>query len=264
MTAITENKVEAPLHQEKVDTNSTQNQNDTILTQKQSEQKIENGHKDEVQEDPNWKAFREARKKDRLEREAAEKRASEKEAEVQALKAAMEAAFSNKSTNSSSFGNNPSSSNYQEEEESEDQKIEKKVLAALAKREQEAERQRIIREQQEYPTRLKQNFPDFDQTISTENLDYLEYHYPEVAAPLKRLQEGYDKWHDIYKAVKKFIPNTNVKRDAARAETNFSKPKSISSTGVTQTGEAKSIAVLSEERKAANWARMQAQLKGVG
>src|SRR5271169_6729948 len=45
-------------------------------------------------EDPNWKAFREARKKDRADREAAEKRAADKEAEVTALKAAMEAAFS--------------------------------------------------------------------------------------------------------------------------------------------------------------------------
>jgi hypothetical protein len=212
-------------------------------------------------EDPNWKAFREARKKDRLEREAAERKAAEKEAEIAALKAAMEAAFSKTPPNPSY--NAPYS--HDEREESEDERIEKKVQEAIRKREAEAERQRREQEQREYPQRLEQIYSDFNNVISSENLDYLEYHYPEIANPLKRIPDGFDKWSDIYKAIKKFVPNhTSAKKDAAKAESNFAKPKSMSSASVTQPGEVQSNSRLTEERRAANWERMQKLLKSVG
>lgn len=213
----------------------------------------------EKPEDPNWKAFREARKQDRLIREAAERKAAEKEAEAQALKAAMEALISKENPhqqrqNDYGYGT----------DETEDERIEKKVQAALAAREAEAARIRQQREAQEYPQRLQQNFPDFQQAISSENLDYLEYHYPEVARPLQRLADGYDKWHDIYKAVKKFVPNNQTARqEAARADANFNKPKSMATTNVSSPGEAVGSARLTEERRAANWARMQKAMKGL-
>ncbi len=116
---------------------------------------------------------------------------------------------------------------------------------------------------EEYPNRLVQSYPDFNAIISTENLDYLEYHYPEVARPLKRQAEGFEKWSDIYHAVKKFVPNsTTARKEAAKADVNFSKPKSISSSGLTQNTQTTAIA-LSEDRKSANWARMQQVMKGV-
>jgi hypothetical protein len=240
-------KVDANLSQEKVETpaqTQQQTQAPAVAT--------------ETQEDPNWKAFREARKQDRLQREAAEKRASEKAAEAEALKAAMEAIL-NKQQPQQQY----QQQGYQEEE-TEDQRIEKKVQAAIAQREAVYEQQRIQREQQEYPMKLQQTFSDFNQTIAQENLDYLDYHYPEVSRPLQRLQDGYDKWSDIYKAVKKFVPNTDHKKESARAEANFNKPKSSSSTGMTQSGEGMSSSnILTEERKAANWARMQKARKGL-
>jgi hypothetical protein len=253
MTVKVENNADQGLEQSKVDTNVNQQKVDTNLTQ-QPEKKD-----DGTQEDPNWKAFREARKKDRAEREAAETRAREKEAEVAAYKAAMEAAFPKQSPvaqNNQLHGN-------EVYEETEDERIEKKVQAAIASREARAEQEHIAREQREYPQRLAQTYPDFNQTIAQENLDYLDFHYPEVSRPLQRLPQGYDKWSDIYQAVKKFVPNTNAKKDAAKADNNFTKPKSMSSTGITQPGEIKSASVISEERKAANWARMQQVLKGV-
>ena len=211
---------------------------------------------EEVKEDPNWRAFREARKKDRQEKEAAERRAAEKEAEAAALKAAMEAAFAKSTPQQPQYGYEP--------EETEDDRIEKKVQAALAAREAAYERERVQREKQEYPERLRQSYPDFSQIVSTENLDYLEYHYPEVAGPLRRLPDDYHKWADIYRAVKKFVPNnTTAKKDAARADANSTKTRSMSSTGVTQPGEAMTSARLTEERRASNWERMQRTLKGL-
>lgn len=260
-------EVKESIPQDKVEINSTQPKVDTNL-QKPIEQNNNNSAipstpaatNAEVAEDPNWRAFREARKKDRAEREAAEAKAKDKEAEVQALKAAMEAAFAKSPVippNQNGYDDPPG--------ESEDERIEKKVQAALASREALYVKQMEERERQEYPQRLTKNFVDFNQVISQENLDYLDYHYPEISRPLQRLPDDYDKWADIYRAVKKFVPgNNSAKKDAAKAEANFNKPRSMSSSSITQPGEAASSARLTEEKRAANWARMQAVLKGVG
>ncbi len=218
----------------------------------------------ESPEDPNWKAFREARKKDRAEKDAAERRASEKEQEVAALKAAMDAAFSAKSA--------PSPQAYQQyygmneqPEENEEQRIERKVDELLAKKEEQYKKHQIEEEKRTYPQRLMKDFPDFGQVCSQENLDYLDYHYPEISRPLQRLGEGYDKWHDTYYAVKKLIPNhSSAKKEATKADINNMKPRSISSTGPSPTGGRvvegwQAI----EAKKAENWARMQKIMKGV-
>ena len=218
------------------------------------------------EEDPNWKAFREARKKDREQREAAERRAAEKEAEANALKAAMEAAFSRSA---------PSPQAYQQyygmpqhdgqPDETEEQRIEKKVNDILAAKEAKFRQETQEREQREYPERLRKQYPDIDYVTAQENLDYLDYHYPEVSRPLQRLQDGFDKWSDIYHAVKKFVPNhSSAKREAQRAEINQNKPKSISSATQTNPGEPiREDWQAAEQRRAANWARMQKVLKGV-
>jgi hypothetical protein len=238
----------------------------TTITQNKNVSPSENSQSsgtETSQEDPNWRAFREARKRDRLEKEAAEKKALEKEAEVAALKAAMEAAFSKSA---------PAPQAYQqyyamnsEPEETEEQRIERKVNELLAKKEEQYKREQQEYEIREYPNKIKREFPDFGQVCSQENLDYLDYHYPEVSRPLQRLQEGYDKWHDIYHAVKKLIPNhTNVKRDSVLADINSSKPKSISSIQLSNQGEkVRPSWQESESRRAENWARMQRTLKGL-
>ena len=259
MTAeTTEVKAETTLSQDKVDKVSQEK-----IDLKKTSSTPESSGETEQQEDPNWRAFREARKKDRIEKEAAEKRAYEKEAEANALKAAMEAAFSKSGMNQSG-GMSQQYSGYNEEGETEDERIEKKVQAALAAREASYERERAQREQQEYPQRLQQTYPDFNSIVSTDNLDYLEYHYPEITGPLKRLPDDYHKWADIYRAVKKFVPNSSTaKKESAKADANFAKPKSMSSTGITQSGEAMSNARLTDEKRAANWERMQRTLKGL-
>lgn len=258
-----ENSAENVLQQEKVVAQPQEQLNPKNEVNKQPNSN-EPKQEEAPQEDPNWRAFREARKKDRIEREAAEKRAAEKEAEVAALKAAMEAAFAKSAPSPQAYQQYYGMDVSQQQEESEDQRIERKVQAAIAVKEAASEKARLEREHQEYPIRLAQTFSDFHQTIAQENLDYLDYHYPEVSRPLQRLQDGFDKWSDIYKAVKKFVPNNSTsKKEAAKAEANFNKPKSISSTGITQPGEAVGNARLTEERRAANWDRMQKILKGV-
>lgn len=263
-----EAKQPEPQAQAQVDTNLSQPKPDANMSQ----QKIENPQQKQPenataaeQEDPNWRAFREARKRDRAEKEAAERRASEKEQEIAALKAAMEAAFTAKSA--------PSPQAYQQyygmneqPEESEEQKIERKVNELLAKKEEQYRREQAEYEQREYPNRIKRDFPDFAQVCSQENLDYLDFHYPEISRPLQRLAEGYDKWHDTYHAVKKLIPNhSTARKEAVRADINSQKPKSMSSPGPSPTGEkARETWQEAESRRAENWARMQRVMKGVG
>lgn len=251
MTIPQDNKAQEPLAQEKIDTTLTQTQSDASSSQPVPEQTKST---QEEKEDPNWRAFREARKKDRAEREAAEKRAAEKEAEAAALKAAMEAAFARDQSNNRQMNNS-----YPEHiEEGEDERIERKVQEAIKQRENQFRKETEERERALYPQRLQQTYADFSSMVSQENLDYLDFHYPEVSRPLQRLQDGYDKWSDIYLAVKKFVPNqAHVKKDSMRAEQNQMKPRSISSDNVIQPHEQKGAVFLSEDRKAANWQRMQ-------
>jgi hypothetical protein len=245
--------------QQSVDTNIAQK------TAAQPEQNKQETKDPETPEDPNWKAFREARKRDRAEKEAAERKAAEKEAEANALKAAMEAAFSAKSAPSPQAYQQYYAMNQEQPEESEEQRIERKVNELIAKKEQQYAKQAAEEEQREYPKRLMRDFPDFGQVCSQENLDYLDFHYPEISRPLQRLGEGYDKWYDTYYAVKKLIPNHSVaKKDAVRADINSNKPRSISSTGPSPTGEkAPEGWHATEARRAENWARMQRVMRGV-
>lgn len=259
MTVITpEDKKEVVVNQEKIDAIPPQQQK--VENEKPNNDKPNVGTSPEITEDPNWRAFREARKKDRAEKEAAERKAAEKEAEVAALKAAMEAAFSK----GNPVAQQQQQYDYGHQEETEDERIDKKVQAALAARESIYQKERAEREQQEAPQRIQQTFPDFKNIVNQENCDYIDYHYPELSAPFKYMPEGYEKWAAMYNLIKKMVPNSaTAKKEAARAEANFNKPKSMSSTSLTQSGESAS-ARLTEDRKAQNWERMQKLLKGVG
>lgn len=250
---VLENKTETQNIQEKPETTLLQQNVDTTLLQQEQPEK----QSDSV-EDPNWRAFREARKRDRAEREAAERRAAEKEAEAIALKAAMEAAFARSTPV-------PAQQYYEQgNEESDEDRIKRLVAQELAAREAAQAQAQAKRELQEYPHRLVKTYPDFNHVIAQENLDYLDYHYPEVSRPLQRLQDGFDKWSDIYHAIKKFVPNHGTARkESMKADINQAKPKSISSPTITQPGQAIYNPREVEERRAANWERMQRVMKGV-
>jgi len=209
----------------------------------------------ETQEQINWKKFREAREQERKQKEAAEKKASEKEAEAHALKAAMDALL-NKQSNQHTNDNQ-----YSDDEETDDVRIQKKIDAALTARDRQLEEQRRQKEQAEFPQRLVSTYSDFNDVCTTENLDYLEYHYPEIASAFKHSPDGFDKWSSVYKAVKRFVPNTSSQKDQKKAEKNFNKPQSMAASGVSQTGDTSPMQ-LDDKRRADNWSRMQKVMKG--
>lgn len=208
---------------------------------------------EETQDQINWKKFREAREKERKEKIAAEKRAEEKEQEVAALKAAMEAIVNKPSSNDNQTN--------QFSEETDDQRIKKLIADTIEEQRQKDQIERHRKEQQEFPQKLAEDFKDFNEICTAENLDYLEYHYPEVAAAFKELPDGYNKWSKVYKAVKRFLPNTENKKEQSRAEKNFMKPQAMSVAGRTPTGDT-APQNLDEKRKADNWRRMQQVMRG--
>lgn len=224
----------------------------------QNDKNITTAEKPVEQETPeqiNWKKFREAREIERKQKIEAEKRAAEKDAEVQAYKAAMEALL-NKQTEATTLGNYADSQEIGEEE-----KIRRQVEAIIAERDRknaEAQREAELRAT---PQRIQQAMPDFNQVCSEENVDYLEYHYPEIAQAFSAMPEGFDKWANIYKAVKRFVPNTNSNKEATRAEKNLQKPGAISIPGKTQVGDT-APQYLDDKRKMDNWQRMQRVMRG--
>jgi len=203
----------------------------------------------------NWRKFREQREVERKAKEEAERNAAKSAAEAAALKKAMEALLENEKR--------PVQRDDETDDNSDDDRIRKEVARVLAEKEKQQEIERIDRERREFPQKLVSVFPDFDQVCNSENLDYLEYHYPEVAAGFKHMPDNFDKWQNIYKAVKRFIPNADSKKDEKRMEKNLNKPQSASLSGMTATGDVAPSKGLDEERRKANWSRMQRVMRGV-
>lgn len=206
----------------------------------------------ESDQDRNWKKFREAKEAEKV---AAKKALDEQirinveeKARAEAFQKALEAAV-----------NKPQQ---QPEDETEDQRMERKLQAMLEKRLADEERRRQDLEFQQYPQKLRSSHPDFDQVCSDNNLDYLEFHHPELASALGKRPDSYDKWADIYKAVKRYIPNTNVANQQKKAEANMAKPQAFNA-GMTTPGDKVPAIRLDEARKAANWERMQKQLRSM-
>ena len=233
----------------------TQNKVDPILPQEKVDVKVQETAEpvQETEKDINWKKFKEARAIERKQAEEVAKRAAEKEQEAAALKAALEAVL-----------NKPSQQQQQEYiEESDDNRIERKVAELLAKREAEMEAIRQQQEQATMPQRLKNMHSDFDQVCTTTNLDYLEYHHPELARSLGAMPQSVEKWNDIYSAIKRYVPNTDSRKEQAKVEANNKKPQSLSSATVTPTGNSTPDGKAQEARRAENWARMQKLIKSV-
>lgn len=205
----------------------------------------ENNNQAENAEEINWRKFRQQREEERKQREAAEIYARQKEQEANALKQAMEALVS------------APAQRPREDEETEEQRIDKRVNDAILKREVEMEKKRIENEAKALPQTLARSFADFDQVCSPENLDYLDYHYPEISQPYRHLPDSFDKWAGIYKACKRFIPNKDAVKDMKKAETNLAKPQALSKPGMSQTGDHAPSSRLDQDRKDKNWQRMQ-------
>lgn len=234
-------------------------QNKTETHQEESNKVLkENVQQEETTEQINWKKFRQQRDLERKQAEEVAKRAAEKEREAEALKAALDAVL-----NKPNVQQQQSYDPYYAEEEPEDQKIEKKVQEALLKREAEYEKRRQEEERKTFPQKLVQAHPDFDQVCNTSNLDYLEYHYPEVASAYKHMPDGFEKWSNIYRAVKRFVPSSNIRKEEIKADRNLNQPQSMSTMNMTSSGNPTPGNRIDEQKKMENWKRMQKLIKGV-
>lgn len=203
----------------------------------------------------NWKKFREDRERERKARVEAEELAKRKNAEAEALKAAMDAILNKPQSQ-------PQQNQYTDDEEPQEKIIERKIKEAIEKdrQAQRDEQQRI--EAQTYPQRIMREHNDFNQVCTSENLDYLEYKHPEIARAFQHMPDGFDKWSSIYQAIKKLVPMTR-KEDEARINKNMQKPQAHLPT-MTDTQPQTSGWKLTEERRKANWERMQKDRKSIG
>lgn len=218
--------------------------------QVQSAQSETQPSQEETPQQIDWRKFKEARKREREAKEAAERDLIAERQRAEAFKNALDALV-----------NKPGSI---ETEQSEDERIQKRIDEALAKQRAKEDAERAAKEKAETPYKLAQVYPDFDQVCSAENLDYLEYHYPEVARSLNYAPDGFQKWSDVYKAVKRFIPNsTTSNKEQKKAEKNLTKPQAMSMQGMTASGD-QAPKYLGEKQKEANWKRMVARMKGIG
>lgn len=235
---------------EKLPESATAHQQQNIKSEIKSD---ESNSVQETQDQINWRKFRQEREIQRKAKEESDKKAAEKEAEANALKAAMEALLNKQSS--------PSHQNLDDIEETEEQRIDKRVQQALERERQKHDKERAERDLKELPQKLASTFSDFNQVCTQENLDYLDYHYPEVARRFKNSPESFETWSDFYKVIKRFVPNTDSRKDQSRMEKNLNKPQSLSSPGMTQTGDQAPAKSLDEKRRADNWARMQRVMK---
>ncbi|MDC7243641.1 MAG: hypothetical protein PQJ44_06870 [Sphaerochaetaceae bacterium] len=205
----------------------------------------------EAPEERNWKAFREERKRDREARLKAEQEAERRKKEAEALKQAMDAILDKKTTGSHE--------EYHEQSLSDQDKIRIEMEKLLDERDKRNEQRRIEEERREMPRRLRQEYPDFDNVVTEENLDYLDYKYPHIAKAYYHMPDSPEKWAAVYKAVKQFVPTSE--KDNKKAEQNMNKPRSMAS-GIANSGDSPPVK-LDDARKQANWERMQSIVKTV-
>lgn len=207
---------------------------------------------EENPKDKNWRLFRQQREEERKLMEQAKKEAEEERKKAQAFKEAME-----------SILNKPQGQQQQTPDISEEERINRLVEQGIQRQQEALKRQREEEELKKLPTKIREHHKDFDHVVSQENLDYLEYHHPEITRPYSFMPDSYEKWDGVYLAIKKHVPNMDASKDLKKAEANLKKPQAFSQSGGTKELGQKGPLVLTEERRKANWERMQKTLKGV-
>lgn len=223
---------------------------------------------EETPEQINWRKFRAQREADRRAKEESDRKAAETERAAKAIQEAMAAMAMNQAAAPQAYVANQAAPGIARDEiptggqviDLVDKRIEDGIAKGLKEANERAEAERRAQEAAELPIKLKTVHGDFDQVCTAENIDYLEYHYPEVAAGFKHMPDGFEKWSNLYKAVKRFV-NVNSEKDKATAMANYNKPKSISVPGITQTGDSPPT-IISDQRRKDNWARMQRVMRG--
>ena len=235
---------------------------DSQNVQVEQEKKIEETKEDSPiikteENQANWKKFREEREKEKQERIKAQELAERKQAEAEALKAAMEAILNKPQAQNN---NQPA----YELDETEEERIERKVQAALKREKDFYDQQRKAEEQKNLPAQLNRTHSDFNDICSEENVDYLQFHYPEIALGFRHMPDNFEKWNALYKTIKKLIPNVNRREDEKRIEKNMLKPQATTpSMSDTNPQASSSNWKEIEAQRKANWERMRKDARGI-
>lgn len=177
----------------------------------------------EDEAEKNWRAVREKRKEDEIIR----KEQTKKIEEQQEMLKAMEALLSKQ--------NQPAQPQNQSEEEEihpEEWVTGEKLQKILEKDRKERDKLRQQEEQRQTQQRIKSSFPDMDQVLSQDNLAYLEYHEPEIAAGIAQIQDPYLQVANAYKTVKRLVPQV-TDQDRKKMERTQNTPGSLSDPRVT-------------------------------
>ena len=132
------------------------------------------------------------------------------------------------------------------------------VAKTLREREEVVTQQRAEQEINELPQRLRQTHNDFDQVMTQENFDYLEYHHPEMAKAMGYMPKGFDKWNNTYNLIKKLVPNAvNAAQDTRQAQRNLQKPQAPTGHASHSTGELAPGRIITQAERDANYKRLR-------
>lgn len=85
-------------------------------------------------------------------------------------------------------------------------------------------------------SRLRAQYPDFDQVVSRDNIETLRNQYPDIAQTLTSSTDMYSKGSSAYTIIKRLIgsENNSYEADKQRIQRNASKPKPLASLNPTQ------------------------------
>ena len=109
----------------------------------------------------------------------------------------------------------------------------KKILQELQKVKKEMRKYQSQSEGSAVEARIKANFPDFDQVVSKENVEILNYEFPEIAQSLRDTPNFYNKAVAAYSVIKRFGIGQEKEdlyaADKAKAIANAKKPRPLAS-----------------------------------
>jgi len=238
---------------------------------------IQSAPEQETPEQINWRNFRQAKEAQRKRDEDAARERDQLKAQAQrsaeeklALQQALDAALSAR-------GNTNGISQQQKEDIIQgldpndiptgaqvSQYVQKAIQEGLAKALQEQKQMTWQEQEKKRMDNIDKEIPDFNSVLSKDNMDYLEYHYPSVFQAMKDQPESYNKYKGAYETVKKLVPNLNSSQNAARAEHNLAKPKSLSTPGVSsQSDQKQQMWSMSNQERQANYESMLKRIKGI-
>jgi hypothetical protein len=182
----------------------------------------------EPQDDPvekNWKAVREKQKEEERKRQEHERKIAEQQEMIKALEKVI-------NTQGNAQGQTQPQTNSNGVEIHPNEWVTGEQLEKIREQDRKQydeirKKEEAYRQQMEMQQKLNNNYPDYKDVLNQDNLAYLEYHEPEIAASIQQIQDPYLQVAAAYKNVKAFVPQMH-ERDKAKMERTQNAPGSLS------------------------------------